>query len=241
MTIRYYLPPIITLIALLAPVTAPAQVAPGRAQNFDTGWFFSRGDHQGADQSGFNDADWRARSSPRLEHRRPHRRDKLLRLPGPFVPTGIGWYRKHFTLSPDAAGKSVFIQFDGVMANSDIYINGSPLGHRPNGWVSFQYDLTGHVTFGPDKPNVIAVRCDNSAQPASRFYTGSGIYRHVFISVLDPVHIDHDSVIVTTPAVSPDKATVVVKTTIDNQSAADANVWLAVSLTPVGTAKGGSY
>ena len=118
------------------------------------------------------------------------------------MPTGIGWYRKHFTLAPDAAGKTVFIQFDGVMANSDVYINGFSLGHRPNGWVSFQYDLTGHVTFGPDKPNVIAVRADNSAQPASRFYTGAGIYRHVYISVLDPVHIDHDSIVVTTPAVA---------------------------------------
>ncbi|MGD1086506.1 MAG: glycoside hydrolase family 2 TIM barrel-domain containing protein, partial [Verrucomicrobiota bacterium] len=160
---------------------------------------------------------------------------------GGFVPTGIGWYRKHFTLSPDAAGKTIFIQFDGVMANSDVYINGFALGHRPNGWVSFQYDLTGHVTFGPDKPNVIAVRCDNSAQPASRFYTGSGIYRHVFISVLDPVHIDHDSIIVTTPAVSPDKATVIVKTTIDNQSAADANVSLAVSLTSTAGTWAGAY
>jgi len=164
MTIRYYLPPIVALIALLTPAVAPAQVAPGRDQNFDAGWNFSRGDHQGADQPGFNDAEWRKLDLPHdWSIEGPIAETNSSGFRGGFVPTGIGWYRKHFTLSPDAAGKTIFIQFDGVMANSDVYINGFALGHRPNGWVSFQYDLTGHVTFGPDKPNVIAVRCDNSA------------------------------------------------------------------------------
>jgi beta-galactosidase len=243
MSRKYYcLPLIVPLIVLLAPIAAVGQIAPGRAQNFDAGWFFSRTDIKGAEQPDFSDSAWRKLDLPHdWSIEGPVDQNNPSSGRGAFVPTGIGWYRKHFTLSPDAAGKSVFIQFDGVMANSDVYINGFLLGHRPNGWVSFQYDLTGHVTFGPDKPNVIAVRCDNSAQPASRFYTGSGIYRHVYISVLDPVHIDHDSIIVTTPEVSPDKATVNIKTTIDNQSTADASVSLVVSLTPAGTARGGSY
>ena len=239
---RYCLPPMGLMIALLTPIAAAAQVMPGRAQNFDAGWCFSRTDDQGAAQPDFQDSAWRKLDLPHdWSIEGPVAQDNPSGFRGAFVPTGIGWYRKHFTLSPADAGKSVFIQFDGVMANSDVYINGFALGHRPNGWVSFQYDLTGHVTFGPDKPNVIAVRADNSAQPASRFYTGAGIYRHVYLSVLEPVHIEHDSIVVTTPAVAPDKATVTVKTTIDNQSAADAAVSLAVSLTPVGTAKGGSY
>jgi beta-galactosidase len=238
MSYRYYLP----FIVLLAPFVAAGQIAPGRAQNFDAGWLFSRTDPKGADQADFADSAWRKLDLPHdWSIEGPVDQNNPSSGRGAFVPTGIGWYRKHFTLAPDAAGKTVLIQFDGVMANSDVYINGFLLGHRPNGWVSFQYDLTGHVTFGSDKPNVISVRCDNSAQPASRFYTGSGIYRHVYISVLDPVHIDHDSIIVTTPAVAPDKATVNIKTTIDNQSAADALVSLYVKLTPVGTAKGGSY
>jgi len=266
----------------LVPVIAAAQIAPGRAQNFDAGWSFIASDAKGADQPDFPDSAWRKLDLPHdwsIEGIPAQNNPSGFR--GAFVPTGIGWYRKHFTLSPAAEGKSVFIQFDGVMANSDVYINGFALGHRPDGWYSFQYEITSHVNFGPDKPNVIAVRCDNSAQPASRFYTGSGIYRHVYIHVLDPVHIERDSIVVTTPSIaqerttydehgqlqivttnsiaperttindqsSPtqqliplhDAATVVVKTTIDNQSAADANVSLAVSLTLASNTKGGSY
>jgi beta-galactosidase len=230
------------LIVLLAPVVAAGQVAPGRAQNFDAGWLFSRTDPKEADQPDFADSAWHKLDLPHdWSIEGPVDQNNPSSGRGAYVPTGIGWYRKHFTLSPDAAGKTVLIQFDGVMANSDVFINGFALGHRPNGWVGFQYDLTGHVTLGPDNPNVIAVRADNSAQPASRFYTGSGIYRHVYISVLDPVHIDHDSIVVTTPEVAPNKATVNIKTTIDNQSTADVPVSLSVRLTPVGTAKGGSY
>ena len=239
MSLRYCL--LVIVLLFLAPGIAAAQVGPGRAQSFDAGWLFSRTDAKGADQPGFADADWRKLDVPHdWSIEGPVEQNNPSSFRGGYVPTGIGLYRKHFTLAPEAAGKSIFIQFDGVMANSDVTINGFALGHRPDGWYTFQYELTGHVTFGPDKPNVMAVRCDNSAQPASRFYTGGGIYRHVYISVLDPVHIQHDSIVVTTPAIAPDKATVVVKTTIDNQSAADAPVSLAVSLTPAGTAKGGS-
>jgi len=232
---------LLLLPVLLVPVVASAQIAPGRGQNFDAGWCFSRTDPKDAAQPDFPDSAWRKLDLPNdwsIEGSLDQTNPSGPR--GAFVPTGIGWYRKHFTLTPDAAGKPVLIQFEGIMANSDVYINGFDLGHRPNGWVSFEYDLTGHVLIGPDQTNVIAVRADNTAQPASRFYTGSGIYRHVYLSVLDPIHIENDSIVVTTPVISPEQATVKVRATIDNQSAADAAVSLLVSLTPAGNAAGGA-
>ena len=79
-----------------------------------------------------------------------------------FLPAGVGWYRKQFTLPADYAQRRVFIEFDGVMANSDVWINGFHLGHRPYGYVSFRYELTGHLNFGEGKTNLLAVRADNS-------------------------------------------------------------------------------
>ncbi len=145
-----------------------------------------------------------------------------------FCPAVSRWYRKHFTLPPDDSGKCVTVEFDGVMANSDVWINGVLLGHRPYGYVSFSYELTGHLNFGGD--NVIAVRADTSAQPASRFYAGAGIYRHVRLVVTDPVHIEHWGVFVTTPQVSATQATVHVQCTVTNQSDSDRKISLQVSL-----------
>jgi len=121
---------------------------------------------------------------------------------GGWLPAGIGWYRKHFTLPADYAKRRVFVEFDGVMANSEVWINGFRLGKRPYGYVSFRYELTGHVTFGAQNPNVLAVRADNSGQPASRWYAGAGIYRHVRLLVTDAVHLDQWATFVTTPQVA---------------------------------------
>src|SRR6185295_14403572 len=121
------------------------------------------------------------------------------------------------------------IDFDGIMANSDVWINGFHLGKRPYGYVSFQYELTGHLNFGT-KPNVVAVRADNSGQPASRWYSGAGIYRHVRLVITNPVHIVHWGTFITTPEVSALQATVHVKTTVSNQSSAARVVNLQIAL-----------
>ena len=118
------------------------------------------------------------------------------------------------------AQRRVFIDFDGVMANSDVWINGVHLGKRPYGYVSFRYELTGHLQFGAKADNVIAVRADNSAEPASRWYAGAGIYRHVRLLATDPVHIDHWATFVSTPKVSAESATVKVQSAVVNQSEA---------------------
>ena len=133
-----------------------------------------------------------------------------------FVNGGIGWYRKTFTLDKNQKGKRVFIEFDGIYMNSDVWINGFHLGNRPYGYSSFQYELTKHLKY--DKENVIAVRV-NVEQPCSRWYSGAGIYRNVRLTITDPIHIAHWGTYITTPEVSESSATIRVETKICNQSA----------------------
>ena len=232
---------------------APAEhVAAGRKRKLDAHWLFTRGDPAGAEKSDFSDSAWRTLDLPHdWSIEGPVDSHNSTGPRGGYLPAGIGWYRKHFTIEASGpgktsdmktldaaeAGKCVLIQFDGVMANSDVYINGFKLGHRPYGWVSFQYDLTGHVSFGPDRPNVLAVRVDNSRQPASRFYEGAGIYRHVWISVVDQVHLAQGGVYITTPVISAEQATVKQATakiavTLENRSAADREVTVRARVAP---------
>ena len=109
---------------------------------------------------------------------------------GGALPGGIGWYRKTFTLPETDRGKVVYVDFDGVYRNSEVWINGHSLGFRPNGYVSFRYDLTPYLRYG-SQPNVIVVKADNSEQPNSRWYSGSGIYRNVWLVKVNPVHVDN--------------------------------------------------
>src|ERR1041384_552170 len=116
-------------------------------------------------------------------------------------------------MPPGAAGRAAWLEFDGVYMNSDVWINGVHLGHRPNGYVSFAYDVTAHLHSGE---NVVAVRVDNSRQPNSRWYSGSGIYRHVWLTLVDPLHVAHWGTHVTTPRADSAGAEVVVRTRVEN-------------------------
>lgn len=133
---------------------------------------------------------------------------------GGALPGGVGWYRKTFTVDKADKGKSIRIDFDGAYMNAAVYVNGKHLGTRPYGYISFGYDITPYLKYG--KPNTIAVRVDNSDQPNSRWYSGCGIYRNVWLTKQNPVHIDKDGVYITTPEVSKQKATVNVKVDIVN-------------------------
>jgi len=196
---------------------------------WDADWRFLKGDAAGAENPGFDDAGWRAVDVPH---------DWIVEGPfdaknstggaGGFLPAGVGWYRKHFRLSAADAKRRAFVEFDGVMANSDVWINGFHLGKRPYGYVSFAYELTGHLIFGGG--NVLAVRADNSAQPASRWYTGAGIYRHVRLVVTDAVHLERWSTFVTTPKVSAREATVRVAGTVVNQGDTPRTVALEIAV-----------
>ncbi len=202
--------------ALLAQSAAPS--ARARAiLPFDSDWRFLKADTPGAEAPAFDDSQWRTVAVPhdwRIEG--PFEQDAPPGGAGAFLPAGVGWYRKHFTLADYGAQARVFIEFDGVMANSDVWINGFHLGKRPYGYVTFRYELTGHVNTG-SQPNVLAVRADDSAQPASRWYSGGGIYRHVRLIVMAPVHIAQWGVIVTTPSVTAGSATVSIQSKLVNQ------------------------
>ncbi len=134
-----------------------------------------------------------------------------------YIDAGTAWYRKTFTLPTDAEGRRVFIEFDGVYMNSDVWINGVHLGNRPYGYSSFRYELTRHLRLDAQS-NVLAVRVDVQ-QPCSRWYSGAGIYRSVRLLITDPVHIAQWGTYVSTPQVSAEAAMVRVATTVQNGSA----------------------
>jgi beta-galactosidase len=145
-----------------------------------------------------------------------------------FINAGTGWYRKEFTLPVSIKDKRIFIDFDGVYMNSDVWINGEHLGNRPYGYSGFRYEMTKFLKFGKEK-NVLAVRV-HVQQPCSRWYSGAGIYRNVHLTVTDPVHIDHWGTYITTPSVTEDEAIIQIETKIKNQSASVQPVTLETSV-----------
>lgn len=203
------------------PATAQVKADPmsRKTENFDRSWKFHCGEATGADEPGFDDASWRKLDVPHdWSIEGPFDANNPAGGAGAFLPAGIGWYRKQFTLTAEEASRRIFLEFDGVMANSDVWINGFHLGHRPYGYVSFRYELTGHLDFGSEKPNLIAVRVDNSRQPASRWYAGAGIYRHVRLVTVDPVHFGLSTTWITTPSVTQHDSTIHIRSTVINQS-----------------------
>jgi beta-galactosidase len=192
---------------------------PRNTFSFDAGWRFFKGDAAGAEAANFDDSQWRQIDVPHdWSIEGPFSPENPTGPGGGFLPAGIGWYRKHFSLPDAYARRRIFIEFDGVMANSDVWINGAHLGKRPCGYISFGYELTGKLHFGNGKTNILSVRADNSGQPASRWYTGAGIYRHVRLVVTNPVHFIKWGTFITTPNITETQATVRVQGTIINQS-----------------------
>jgi beta-galactosidase len=135
-----------------------------------------------------------------------------------YFPMGLGWYHKRFTAPEEWRGKRVFIEFEGVYMNAEVWLNGHFLGRHPYGYTSFHYDLTPYLDFGSE--NLLKVLVDNDCQLNSRWYSGSGIYRHVWLMVANQVHVGHWGVYVTTPEVAAEMATVRVRTTVENESEA---------------------
>jgi len=218
----------VLLLAAFSLIT-PGLHAERNTDNFDAGWKFFRGDATGVELNHFNDSAWRKLDLPHdWSIEGPFANTNLTGGAGGFLPSGVGWYRKHFTLSPTVSNAGLAVEFDGVMQNSDVWINGFHLGHRPNGYVSFRYDLTGHLNFSGD--NLLAVRCDTSAQPASRWYSGAGIYRHVRLVTTDPTHFVDHGIFISTPKVSATEATVKIEATITNTSAFKHKITLVTQL-----------
>lgn len=220
---------ILTLVALAVAAFCHGEILP-----FDKGWRFHRGGKQGAEAVDFNDASWRLLDLPHdwsIEDipgtRSPFDSLAVSQVSGGYTTGGTGWYRKTFDVPETYRGKKVYIQFDGVYMNSDVWLNGRHVGNHPYGYTSFWYDLTDLLI--PGQVNVIAVQVKNEGQN-SRWYSGSGIYRHVWLRVAEPVHIGQWGVQVSTPVVSKTEARVNIKTLIRNGSDRYVNIKLVTTM-----------
>ncbi|MDL2211121.1 DUF4982 domain-containing protein [Bacteroides sp. OttesenSCG-928-M17] len=188
---------------------------PRLRESFNENWKFHNGDTPDASDPAYDDSDWRVLQLPHdWSIEQPFNRENPSATGGGFLPGGIGWYRKSFRFDEKDIEKRLFIDFDGVYMNSEVFINGHSLGVRPFGYIGFRYDLTPHLL--TDKPNVIAVKVDNSRQPNSRWYSGSGIYRNVWLTKVNPVHVDLWGTYITTPEVTNKQAVVDIQTTVAN-------------------------
>jgi beta-galactosidase len=195
--------------------------------SFNGGWKFHPGDVAGAHAPVFEDGGWQPLSLPHDWSIEGPFDARWASATG-FLPGGVGWYRKTFVVPALPADGRAFLHFDGVYCNSEVWINGHLLGGRPSGFASFRYDLTPHLS--PSGPNVVAVRVDHGRHGDARWYTGSGIYRDVFLIATDAVHIRQWGVSVTTPTVSAGQAEVHVSAEIQNEGGADAEVTVGHAL-----------
>ncbi len=192
----------------------------GRGISFNDNWRFYHGNASGANAVSFNDSSsgWRKLSLP---HDWSIEQSFDQNSPGGggggFLDGGIGWYRKTFYLPKSDSGKRVTIQFEGIYMNSTVWINGHELGTRPYGYSTFEYDLTPYANTG-STPNLIAVEVNNN-QPNSRWYSGSGIYRNVWITITGQVNIAYCGAYYATPSLSKSSAIVSAETRVQNHSA----------------------
>jgi len=214
---------VLVFMLVVGSFSGYAQNGVERKQLFDYDWKFFLGDAPDAKSNNFNDESWRKLDLPhdwgiegKVNPKNPTGGG------GGYFPAGIGWYRKTFQASDAWKANKIAIYFEGVYMNSEVFINGKSLGVYPYGYSSFSYDLTPYLHFG--KENVIAVRVDNSQQINSRWYSGSGIYRHVWMMVTNPIHVAHWGAAISTPVVSAKKATVLVKTKLKNETSSTQSI-----------------
>jgi beta-galactosidase len=227
---------VITFLGMLlfGPVVHAAEPSRGR-RTFDDGWKFVLGDPKAAEVPTFDDGGWSAVDLPHdWSIFGPFDKNAAAGGSGAYLPTGIGWYRKTFTLAKSDKDRAVSLEFDGIYQNSETWLNGHLLGSRPFGYIGFAYDITPYLN-PPGQPNVVAVRVDNSHQRNSRWYSGSGIYRHTWLLSTDPLHIAHWGARVTTPQLSPEAGTIDVVLQVQNLRTTDAAFdWLCTLIDPNG-------
>jgi beta-galactosidase len=223
--IRRLLPLIVPILLASPLAAAAASPAPSSSMSrvvtsWDHDWRFSKVDQHDfttATTASFDDSAWRTVRAPHdWSTEEPFRPDYS--SGNGFAAGGIAWYRKHFKLDPAAQGRVVTVEFDGIYANSEVWLNGQFVGGRPYGYSSFALELS-HYLNPPGAENVLAVRVDHSRLSDSRFYTGSGIYRHVRLVVADPLHVAHWGAFVSTASASAAAAALRIETAVQNSSA----------------------
>jgi len=197
-----------TIISLATAIVTALAAQARERQCFDNDWRFLLADTASMAKADYNDSFWRLLNVP---HDWAIEGDFYAGNPsgagGGALPGGIGWYRKTFNLPQKNDDECYFLEFDGVYMNATVYVNGKKVGFRPYGYSSFEYDITPYLQNGR---NVVAVRVDNSDQPNSRWYSGCGIYRHVWLTKTNSIHVKHWGIHVVT-----DAKTGVVKVTAD--------------------------
>jgi beta-galactosidase len=206
---------VLRLLPVLAAALVCSSVSAGSRQHesFDFDWRFAIGEYAGAEQAGFDDAGWRGVDLPhdwsiegRINAANP------TGAAGGFFSAGLGWYRKTFVAPESWAGRLVSIGFEGVYQDSSVWLNGQLLGQRPYGYSGFSYDVTPYLRIGAK--NTVAVRVDNTHHVNSRWYSGSGIYRHVWLTITEPLHIAESGMFISTPSVSAEEADATVQAEI---------------------------
>jgi beta-galactosidase/beta-glucuronidase len=209
------------LALMLAATTLQAKPQFGKAELFNNNWRFNLSDVKEGSSSTLDDSKWRKLDLPHDWSVEGTLSPDKASCTG-YLPGGIGWYRKSFTVTDSEKSKKVFIYFEGVYNHSEVFINGVSVGKRPNGYISFMYDLTPYLKIGQE--NLISVRVDHSLERDSRWYPGSGIYRDVYLVYASPVHLDLWGVYFKANSIDPKKADVSVETTINNELMVGAEV-----------------
>lgn len=210
------------------------QPAALRKMSFDNDWLFYRGNDSTASQPNYDDSKWRKTDLPHdwsIEDlpgtQSPFNADAVNGVSVGFTTAGTGWYRKSFTIPAQQKGKRVIIEFDGVYMNADIWVNGKHVGNHPYGYTSFYYDITGQVIW--DQKNIIAVEVKNEGKN-SRWYAGSGIYRHVWLNIFNPIHIANWGTSITTTSLATSSARVHVKTKVQNEASGSATIQVVTKI-----------
>lgn len=212
--LRYVLLFLLSMQMLACSQTIQDKTRERTALDFD--WKFYLGDEKNASQANFDDTKWRLLDVPHdWSIEGEYNENNPAGIAGAYLPTGIGWYRKNIEIKNLEKDDKYFVEFDGVYMNSDVYINGQLLGNRPYGYISFSYDLTPYLKEGT---NSLAVRVDNSKSPSGRWYTGSGIYRHVWLTKTSNLYIPQWGTSVTSTNVSEANASIKLSGELKNET-----------------------
>jgi beta-galactosidase len=202
------------LFASLVLTLTAAHADARERQLLDANWKFHFGDADNAQQLDFDDSAWRPVNLPHdWSIEGAPQADAPAGGAGAYLPTSVGWYRRHFITPSRLNDQRLAIEFEGVYHRCEVWLNGQPLGRHAYGYTPFTFDLTPHLNPAGES-NVLAVRVDNSAQPNCRWYSGSGIYRHVWAEAIPPVHVDRNELRIHTHEVTPNSALLVVQVAV---------------------------